>query len=84
MEEFKLWLADQLNEIESRIAAAKKFERTPGLRLNESSHVHWAARLVLGDMPRESERPGVMKGARHVFRLMGINPLKRQGRPARK
>ena len=85
IKECKLSLAEQLDEIESRIAAMEKFERTPGIRLNESSHLHWAARIqVFGDMPRESERPGVLKGARHVFRLMGINPLKRHGRPARK
>jgi hypothetical protein len=84
-EELKLSLADRLDEIETRIAAMKKFERTPSVRLDESSHVHWAARIqVFGDMPRESERPGVMKGARHVFRLMGVNPLKRRGRPIRK
>ena len=85
IEECKLSLAEQLDEIESEIAAMKKFERTPGIRLNESSHVHWAARIqVFGDRPRESERPGVLKGTRHVFRLMGINPLKRRGRPAPK
>jgi len=85
MEACKRSLAAQLDGIESEIAAMKEFERTPGIRLDESSHVHWAARIqVLNDMPRESERPGVMKGARHVFRLMGINPLKRRGRPARK
>jgi hypothetical protein len=85
IEELKRSLAEQLDESESRIATMKKFERTPCIRLNESSHVHWAAGIqVFGDLPRESERPGVLKGARHVFRLMGINPLKRHGRPARK
>jgi hypothetical protein len=85
IEECKRSLAEQLDEKESRIAAMKKFERTPGIRLDQSSHLHWAARIqVLGDIARESERPGVLKGARDVFRLMGVNPLKRRGRPRRK
>jgi hypothetical protein len=83
--EQKRLLAERLDEIESQIVAMKSLKRTPGIRLGPSSHVHWAARIqVLGDMPRESERPGVMKGARHVFKLMGINPMKRRGRPGRK
>jgi hypothetical protein len=79
--EQELLLAEQLDEIESQIAT-KSFRRTPGIRLGPSSHFHWAARIqVLGDVPGESERPGVMKGVRHVFKLMGINHMKTRGRP---
>ena len=84
-EEQKQFLAERLDEIESRLAAMERFERTPRIRINDSSHIHWAARIqILGDKPRESERAAVMKGVRHVFRLMGVNPMKKRGRPGKK
>ena len=83
--EQKQFLAERLDEIEGRWAAMETFERTPRIRINDSSHIHWAARMqILGDKPRESERAAVMKGVRHVFRLMGVNPMKNIGRPGHK